>query len=108
MSVDHDGVAHDVVHLTHVESQFCAVSSAEPSAFGDGVVYLELGCHFAIGLRGVGVHRRQAMCMGIVDRREEVDVVVVFHSREVRLEAHVVGAFHLKHHAQAFLGVAQR
>ena len=103
-----DRIAHDVVHLTHVEGELGAILTAKSRAFRDGVVDLQLCRHLAIGLGRIGVHRRQAMCVRIVDGRDEVDVEVVLFARVHRLEAHIVGTLHLKNGAKAFLRIAQR
>ena len=107
LAVVQDGVTDDVVHLAHVKGQFCAVFSAEGRAFRDGVIHLELGCHFAVGLNRVCVHRWQAVGMGVVDGRDEVDVEVVLFGSVHRLEAHVIRPFHLQYSAKALLRVAQ-
>ena len=98
-----DGIADDVVHLAHVESQLGAVLATECRAFRDGIVDLQLGRHFAIGLGRIGVHRRQAVGVRIINRWDEVDVEVILFARVHRLEAHVVDTFHLEDSAKAFL-----
>ena len=108
LSIVHDGVADNIVHLTHVESELGAVFATESRTFRDGVVDLQLCSHLAVGLGRISVHRRQAVGVGIVDGRDEVDVEVVLLRRVHRLEAHVVDTFHLQHGAKAFLRIAQR
>ncbi len=103
LAVCHYGVAFDVVHLAVVECELGAVFSAKSSLFRDGVVDLELYTHLAIRLCRIREHRRQAVSVGVVERRDETDVEVVLRRCSHRLETHIVHAFGLKHYAESLL-----